>query len=100
MIKIVLCCVQGMSTGMMVVKMKKAAEEMGLDADINAYAIAEVDEVGKDADIILLGPQVKFQVDAVREKFPNKKVVAIDAMAYGMMDGKKVINDVKKELGL
>lgn len=96
--KIVLCCVQGMSTGMMVVKMKKAAEEKGLDADINAYAISEIDEVGKDADIILLGPQVRFQLDNIKAKFPEKKVKAIDSLAYGMMDGKKVIEDVVKEL--
>lgn len=96
--KIVLCCVQGMSTGMMVVKMKKAAEEKGLDADINAYAISEIDEVGKDADIILLGPQVRFQLDNIKAKFPEKKVKAIDSLTYGMMDGKKVIEDVVKEL--
>lgn len=100
MTNIVLCCVQGMSTGMMVLKMREAAEAMGLECNINAYAIAEVDTVGQDADIILLGPQVRFQADDVRNRCPGKKVVPIDSMAYGMMNGKKVIEDVKKELGL
>ena len=96
--KIILCCVQGMTTGMMVVKMRKAAEEKGIDVDINVYAISEIDDVGKDADIILLGPQVRFQLDNVKEKFPDKKVMPIDSLAYGMMDGKKVIEDVLKEM--
>lgn len=100
MTNIVLCCVQGMSTGMMVLKMREAAQEMGLECNINAYAIAEVDTVGQNADIILLGPQVRFQADDVRNRCPGKKVVPIDSMAYGMMNGKKVIEDVKKELGL
>ena len=54
---------------------------------------------GKGADIILLGPQVRFQLKSVKEKFPDIPVESIDMAAYGMMDGKKVIATVKKTLG-
>lgn len=97
--KIVLVCAAGMSTSMLVKKMQEAAAADNYETDIAAYPIGEVDTAGKGADIILLGPQVRFQLKGVKEKFPNIPVDSIDMAAYGMMDGKKVIASVKKVLG-
>ena len=93
--KIVLVCAAGMSTSMLVKKMQEAAAADNYETDIAAYPIGEVDT----ADIILLGPQVRFQLKSVKEKFPDIPVESIDMAAYGMMDGKKVIATVKKTLG-
>ena len=90
--KIVLVCAAGMSTSMLVKKMQEAAAADNYETDIAAYPIGEV-------DIILLGPQVRFQLKSVKEKFPDIPVESIDMAAYGMMDGKKVIATVKKTLG-
>ena len=98
--KIVLLCAAGMSTSLLVTKMQKAALEEGLECDINAYSIAQAKEVGADADIILLGPQVGFNLAKVKEQCPNCPVEAIDMAAYGMMDGAKVIKRVKEVLGI
>lgn len=97
--KIVLVCAAGMSTSMLVKKMQEAAAADNYETDIAAYPIGEVDSAGQGADIILLGPQVRFQLKSVKEKFPNIPVESIDMAAYGMMDGKKVIATVKKTLG-
>ena len=97
--KIVLLCAAGMSTSMLVTRMKKAADEIAYECDINAYSIADSKEVGADADIILLGPQVRFNLGKVKEQCPNCPVEAIDMTAYGMMDGAKVIKRVKEVLG-
>lgn len=53
--KIVLLCAAGMSTSVLVKKMKEASEKEGLNYDINAYSVSELANVGKTADIILLG---------------------------------------------
>lgn len=98
--KIVLLCAAGMSTSLLVTKMKKAAADEGIECDIDAYSIAQAKEVGADADIILLGPQVRFNLAKVKEQCPNCPVEAIDMAAYGMMDGAKVIKRVKEVLGL
>lgn len=98
--KIVLLCAAGMSTSLLVTKMQKAAEEEGIECDINAYSIAQAKEVGADADIILLGPQVRFNLAKVKEQCPNCPVESIDMAAYGMMDGAKVIKRVKEVLGI
>lgn len=98
--KIVLLCAAGMSTSLLVTKMKKAAADEGIECEIDAYSIAQAKEVGADADIILLGPQVRFNLAKVKEQCPNCPVEAIDMAAYGMMDGAKVIKRVKEVLGI
>ena len=98
--KIRLFCAAGMSTSLLVTRMREYAASVNYDVDIVAYSVAEVAKEGADADICLLGPQVRFELNSVKAKLPaDKKVVVIDMLAYGMMDAKAVINQVKKELG-
>ncbi|MDQ0363268.1 PTS sugar transporter subunit IIB [Breznakia pachnodae] len=95
--KIVLICAAGMSTSLLVEKMKVAAEKQGYEADIAAYAVAEANEVTKHADIVLLGPQIRFQLAKIKE-MASCPVEAIDMTAYGMIDGESIINHVRKVL--
>lgn len=96
---IVLFCAAGMSTSLLVTKMQQAAAADGYEAEIAAHPIAEAETFGVNADIILLGPQVRFELARIQGMFPDKKVEAIDMRAYGMMDGAAVIKQVKKALG-
>ena len=42
----------------------------------------------------MLGPQVRFQEDHIRSLFDETKPIAvIDMKDYGMMNGKKVLQD-------
>ena len=61
--KITLFCSAGMSTSLLVNKMKEAASAAGKDYEIAAYSMNEAPEKGKTADVILLGPQVRFAKD-------------------------------------
>lgn len=98
--KIRLFCAAGMSTSLLVTKMQNYAKEIGYDCDVAAYPISEASVYGPEADIILLGPQVRFQLNDVKKQVGDDKIVEpIDMRAYGMMDGKKVIEDVKAKLG-
>lgn len=96
--KIILLCSAGMSTSMLVEKMKQAAQAENYECTISAHAIAEAAEYGADADIVLLGPQVRFNLSKVKGMV-SCPVEVIDMAAYGLMDGKKVIAFVKKVLG-
>lgn len=98
MTKIVLLCSSGMSTSILVQKMKKAADKINYQADISAHSITEAKEVGALADIVLLGPQVRFNLSSVQTEIPTVPVEVIDMHAYGTMDGLAVINMVKKVL--
>lgn len=96
---IVLFCSAGMSTSVMVKKMEEAAKAMNYDCKIAAYSVSEATTYGPDADIILLGPQIRFNLNKVRGLLPGKIVEVIDMRAYGMLDGKAVINFAKQKLG-
>lgn len=92
--KILLVCSAGMSTSLVVEKMKKAAENKGLETEIVAIPLEEFDNAIKDYDIALLGPQIRFKKDQfqkVAEQY-GKKVEVINTMDYGMLDGEKILN--------
>ncbi len=59
--RIVLCCAAGMSTSMLVNKMKAEAQQRALALEIYAVAVAEFERELPHADVILLGPQVKYE---------------------------------------
>ena len=92
--KIFLCCAAGMSTSMLVERMKQSAASRDIDVDITAVPVSEFEQIIEDADVILLGPQVKFQLQrlsAVAEP-QGVPVAAIDMMQYGSMQGDKVLD--------
>ena len=57
-----LFCAAGMSTSVLVEKMKEAAKEKGKDAEIAAYPISEMEARLDGVDVALLGPQIGFQL--------------------------------------
>ncbi|HOB34611.1 MAG TPA: PTS sugar transporter subunit IIB [Bacillota bacterium] len=95
--KFLLICSAGMSTSLLVTKMKKAAEERGLDLEILAHSISDAKRFYDEVDMVLLGPQVRFLKDEV-SKAVNVPVQVIDMRSYGRMDGAKVLEDALKEL--
>ena len=58
---ILLVCAAGMSTSLLVNKMKDAAKAKGVEININALPVSECSKVIDTVDIVLLGPQVRFQ---------------------------------------
>ena len=97
--KIRLFCAAGMSTSLLVTKMQQYADSINYECQIEAHPTSEATIYGPEADIVLLGPQVRFEMNKIKAQLPGKIVEPIDMRAYGMMDGKKVIEQVKKALG-
>ena len=99
MVNILLCCSAGMSTSLMVSKMQSNAEERGIEATIWAVPEAEAEANAEKADVILLGPQVRFLLDKIRAVAGGTPVDVIDMMAYGRMDAPKVLDQAIKLIG-
>ena len=95
MTKIVLLCAAGMSTSALVRKMKDAAKAEGYECDISAHSVSEAKNY-QSADMILLGPQVRYRLKEVQGELPNNKVEVIDMKDYGMMNGEKVLKSAIK----
>lgn len=91
---ILLVCAAGMSTSMLVKKMREHAEAENITSTIYALAISEAKEQIKkqEVDVVLLGPQVRFQQREIEAIAQGKMPVAvIDMKSYGQMDGKAVL---------
>lgn len=91
MVHIMLCCASGMSTSLLVEKMKKAALEQGVDAQIWAVGANEIKANADKADVILLGPQVRYAQKKIESEAPGVPVAHIDMRDYGMMNGSSVL---------
>ncbi|WP_459479027.1 PTS sugar transporter subunit IIB [Clostridium saccharoperbutylacetonicum] len=92
---ITLICAGGFSTSMLVSNMEEAAKDKGVDVVIRAIAESKFVEYENDTDVLLLGPQVGYLLEEIKEKYASKemKIAVIDSIDYGMMNGEKVLND-------
>ena len=89
---ILLVCAAGMSTSLLVNRMKVAATNKGIDVQIEAHPIGSIEQYGDNADVILLGPQVRYDLKKVQAEYPEKPVEVINMQDYGMMNGEKVLD--------
>lgn len=94
--RIMLACASGMSTSMLVEKMKEAAKESGEDHEIWAVPQEQVEEELGKFDVLLLGPQISIQLDRMKQLVGDKgKVAVIKPVDYGRLNGKAVIETAK-----
>ena len=99
--KIVLCCAAGMSTSLVVERMKKSAAERGLEADIVAYGEPLVQKgLAEAPDILLLGPQVRYLLNKMKALYEPQgtRVAVIDMRDYGMVNGANILQSALKLL--
>ncbi|GBF10267.1 PTS sugar transporter subunit IIB [Tepidibacillus infernus] len=92
--RILLACSSGMSTSLLVAKMKEVAKEKGIETEIWAVAQDKAPKEMEKADILLIGPQMRF----LKKKFSKVAeelgipLEVIDPVAYGRIDGEAVLN--------
>ena len=96
---ILLVCAAGASTSMLADKMQKEADARGIEATVRAVAEQQAATEGANADVVLVGPQMRFKVQAIKGMFPNIPVTDIDMRAYGMMDAPAVLDKALDLIG-
>lgn len=91
---ILLACASGMSTSLVVKKMQEAAKQRGIDCKIWAVSQDVVEEEMKNADVVLIGPQMRFLKGKLESKATELgiKLDVIKPMDYGRCDGKAILN--------
>ena len=99
--KIFLCCSAGMSTSMVVAKMKQAAIDKSIEVEITAVGMDEFENTLPNYDCCLLGPQIKYKLTDFKAKGDalGKPVGVINAMDYGMMKGDKILDQALTMIG-
>lgn len=96
--KVLLICAFGMSTSLLVNNMKKFAAPEDV---IEAYPIAQLENVIDEFDVILVGPQLRYKIKDIKvitDKH-HKPCEVIDMMLYGQMKGRETLQAARKLLG-
>lgn len=93
--KILLVCAGGMSTSILMKKMEKYWDEQGEELEIKAVGLAEYQDVYKDFDIILVGPQVSYRLKGIKEDtgYPCEAIPSLD---YAIADCPKIMKLAQK----
>jgi PTS system cellobiose-specific IIB component len=98
MLKVMFVCCAGMSTSLLVEKVNQVAKGKGIE--MNVYALSEA-EAKKDlgqANVLLLGPQVRHLEKGFRKTLEelkaDTKLGVVDMTAYGRMDGEAVLKQI------
>lgn len=96
MLNVVFVCCAGMSTSLLVEKVKKAAQERGVEMKINAVGEAEARKDLTGIDVVLLGPQVRYLDSGFRKQLEGTKTKLdmADMLAYGRLDGNKILDQI------
>lgn len=95
MLNIVLLCQYGASTGLVADKIAEAAKKREIEATVNAYSVSEAAKCIPTADIVLLGPQVRFHQKNLEKAHGHYGVpiVAMQPADYGRLNGEGILND-------
>lgn len=70
----------------------------GIELDIDAVGIGEYQETCADYDVLLLGPQVSYQLNTVKQG-SGKPTAVIPAQDYGMGNAANVLALAQSLLG-
>lgn len=95
--KVLLVCAAGMSTSILMKKLKKYVDEQGFELEIAATGVNHYKEECGGYDILLLGPQISYQKDNVA-KGSGKPVMVIAPQDYGIANAANIFKEIHKIL--
>lgn len=97
--KMVLVCYSGSSASILRDHMLAWAHANMVETEIVVSSLAGLDNDKEDADIVLVGPQVRCALSNVRERVPLCiPVMAVDTRDYGMGKGDRIMKDAMAEM--
>lgn len=88
--KIVMFCAGGLSSSLLVNKVKIAAKKRNLDIEFEAHGSRSFTKL-EGADVLLVAPQVRH-MKQIYEGKTSIPIGIIDFKTYGSMDGEKVLD--------
>jgi len=98
-VRVLMVCAIGMSSSLIEQKTSKVAEEAGVPFEIQAVDVPEVGRwnFGENpVDVVLIAPQARFKIRSVKQAAEPHGIIVenIDTIAYGMMDGEKIFEQI------
>lgn len=96
--KVGVFCALGMSTSVVVKKIIKAANEQGIDIEIAAHSVNDIETYARGNDILLLGPQISYRKNELQKMYPDIPVVVMNVRDYGTGNGENILKTIEKAL--
>ncbi len=96
--KLLLICQGGMSTSILMNKMKKYASAHDIELEVKATSISEYAEDAPNYDVLLVGPQASYRVDEVA-KTTGKPTGSIAPVDYGIGNVENIMKQAHQLLG-
>ena len=85
--KILLLCGAGISTSILVDKLEEARDKLGkTEYEFEATTIEQADKYVPEADVVLVAPQIKFQLGSLQRRYPDAAFSVMDMHMFGMVD--------------
>ena len=102
-VSVLMVCAIGMSSSLIETKTSKVAEEAGVPFEIQAIDVPEVGRWNFEenpVDIVLIAPQARFKIRSVTQAADPHGIIVenIDSVAYGMIDGEKIFEQIMTAL--
>ena len=70
--------------------MKETAETKEIEFQIEAHPVGQIEKYGEAADVILLGPQVRYELKNVKKMFLDKPVEIINMQKVWRQNSKLI----------
>ncbi|MDD6194539.1 MAG: PTS sugar transporter subunit IIB [Lachnospiraceae bacterium] len=93
--KVLLICAGGMSTGILMKKMEKYAQDKGIDLRIDAMGMSAYEDLYKNYEVILLGPQVAYKKEEISQ-VTGMPIGVIAAYDYAIGNVENIMKQVEE----
>jgi len=94
MIKAILCCGSGASSGFMSQAIKKAAKKRSIEIDVNARSESLLEQNLDGTDVVLIAPHLQAEKEEIAKRCGSVPAVVIDKAAYGMLNGDVALDQI------
>lgn len=94
MLKVVLCCGSGASSGFMAQAIKRAGKKRGLDLEVTARSESLIEDFLDGTDAVLVAPHLAAEMPHIIKRCGAVPALPIDRQSYGMMDGDAVLTQI------
>ncbi|MCR4431343.1 MAG: PTS sugar transporter subunit IIB [Tepidanaerobacteraceae bacterium] len=98
MIRVLLVCGSGASSGFMAANIRKAAEKRGIKVNVEARSDSEIEDHIDSIDCLMIGPHLKYlekEVIEIAKPF-NVRVAVMDPKYYSTLDGEKALEHIMR----
>ena len=95
---VLLCCTSALTTSYFANNLQRTADTLNLDMVFHAVSFNKLMEVGPDYDIILMAPQIGYQLKSISMAFKDKKVIQIPVSIFAEYDCIRLIELIRNTI--